>query len=82
MAIEILIADDHEPVRRVLRSLIESRADWTVCGEAANGKAAVEKAKELKPHIVVLDVSMPEMNGLDAAPLIRRRRQGRRGFCR
>jgi PAS domain S-box-containing protein len=68
----ILIADDREPVRRGLRSLIESRPDWRVCGEAADGKAAVERAKELKPDIALLDVSMPEMSGLDAARLIQR----------
>jgi DNA-binding NarL/FixJ family response regulator len=71
-SIKILIVDDHEPVRRVLRSLIESRADWHVCGEAVNGKDGVEKAQELKPNLVLLDVSMPEMNGLEAARVIRR----------
>ncbi len=70
--VEILIADDHDLVRRGLRSLIQSRAEWHVCAEAADGKTAVEKAKELKPDIAVLDVSMPKMNGLDAARLIRR----------
>jgi PAS domain S-box-containing protein len=68
--VEILIADDHNLVRSGLRSLIETRADWRVCGEAVNGKEAVEKAKELSPDLVLLDVSMPEMNGLDAARLI------------
>jgi DNA-binding NarL/FixJ family response regulator len=68
--VEILIADDHNLVRRGLRSLIETHPDWHVCGEALNGKEAVEKAKELKPDLILLDVSMPEMNGLDAARLI------------
>ena len=58
--VEILIADDHDLVRRGLRSLIQSRAEWHVCAEAADGKAAVQKAKELKPDIAVLDVSMPK----------------------
>ncbi len=71
-ATKILIADDHELFRHTLRSLIESRPDWRVCGEAADGREAVEKAAELKPHLVLLDLSMPEMNGLDAARLIRK----------
>jgi PAS domain S-box-containing protein len=70
-SIKILIADDHEQVRRGLRSLIESRPGWKVCGEAADGKEAVKKAQELGPDIAVLDVSMPGMSGLDAARLIR-----------
>ncbi len=74
--LQILIADDHEPVRRGLRALIESRPDWNVCGEAADGRAAVEKAKELKPNVAILDVSMPVMNGLDAARLIRKENPG------
>lgn len=69
---EILIADDHELFRRGLRMFLESRPDWHVCGEAADGKEAVAKAKELKPHVVLLDVSMPKMNGLEAARVIRR----------
>jgi PAS domain S-box-containing protein len=70
-SVQILIADDHELFRRSLRSLVESRPDWRVCGEAADGKEAVERTKELKPDVILLDVSMPEMNGLDAARLIR-----------
>ena len=69
--IKILIADDHELVRRSLRTLIESRIDWQVCGEVADGKAACENANELKPDVAVLDVTMPEMDGLHAARLIR-----------
>jgi PAS domain S-box-containing protein len=68
---EILIADDHELFRRGLRMFLESRPDWHVCGEAADGKEAVAKAKELKPDVVLLDVSMPKMNGLEAARVIR-----------
>jgi len=70
--VEILIVDDHELFRRSLRSLIQSRHDWRVCGEAADGREAVEKARQLKPDVILLDLSMPDMNGLDAAKFIRR----------
>lgn len=63
----ILIVDDHEIFRRGLRSLLESRKDLDITGEAVNGIEAVEKAKELHPDIVVMDVSMPQMDGLQAA---------------
>ena len=69
--VKILVADDHDMVRRGLRSLIESNPDWKVCAEASDGREAVQKATALRPDIAVLDVSMPEMNGLDAARLIR-----------
>jgi DNA-binding NarL/FixJ family response regulator len=63
----VLVADDHELVRRgVLASLQQAQADWEVCGEAATGRDAVAKATSLKPDIVVMDISMPEMNGLEA----------------
>jgi DNA-binding NarL/FixJ family response regulator len=65
-AIRILIADDHDVVRRGLRSLIESQADWCVTGEAANGREAVQLAKQLKPDVAVLDINMPELSGLEA----------------
>jgi PAS domain S-box-containing protein len=70
--IRILIADDHELVRQGLRALLSSRPTWEVCGEAVDGVEAVEKAAQLQPDIVLLDVSMPRMNGLQAAPVIRR----------
>jgi CheY-like chemotaxis protein len=66
----ILIADDHEAVRRGLRSALSS-AGWEVCGDVVNGKEAVAKAAELKPDLIILDISMPVMGGLDAARLIR-----------
>ncbi len=65
--IRILIADDSAPVRQGLRRLIESNPDWEICGEAADGAEAVELAKQLAPDLVVLDLSMPIMNGLQAA---------------
>jgi CheY-like chemotaxis protein len=67
----ILIADDHEAVRRGLRSAVVS-AGWDLCGEAVHGKDALEKVKELNPDLIILDLSMPVMNGLDAAREIRK----------
>jgi len=64
--LHVLIVDDHEVVRRGLRALIESRPEWEVCGEATTGREAVEKASNLKPNVVVMDIAMPELNGLEA----------------
>jgi DNA-binding NarL/FixJ family response regulator len=64
--VRILIADDHEVVRRGLRVLIEARLGWEICGEAGTGREAVEKSTELRPDVVVLDIGMPELNGLEA----------------
>ena len=69
--IRLLIADDHELVREGLRKVLEPRREWEVCGEAANGREAVEKAGQLRPDLVILDFSMPELNGLEAARQIR-----------
>jgi len=69
-AVRILIADDHEVFRRGTQALLESRPDWRVCGEAATGREAVEKTKELKPDVVIMDISMPDLNGLEAAEQI------------
>jgi len=62
----ILVADDHEVVRRGLQVLLEAQPGWEVSAEAADGREAVEKAKELKPDVVILDVTMPILNGLEA----------------
>jgi DNA-binding NarL/FixJ family response regulator len=71
-SLRILLVDDQEAVRRGLRSLLSSRADWSICGEAEDGADAVAKAKALRPDVVLMDVSMPRMNGLDATRIIRR----------
>jgi DNA-binding NarL/FixJ family response regulator len=68
----ILIVDNHAIIRRSLRQLFESRTGWEVCGEAVNGRDAIEKAHELKPDLIVLDLSMPEMDGLQAARILRK----------
>jgi DNA-binding NarL/FixJ family response regulator len=65
--VRILIADDHEIVRVGLRALLEGHAGWEVCGEANNGKEAVEKAGKLHPDLVIVDVTMPQLNGLESA---------------
>src|ERR1035437_2690368 len=63
----VLVADDHELVRRGVRASIQQcRPGWEFCGEASNGREAVASAAGLKPDIVVMDISMPEMNGLEA----------------
>jgi DNA-binding NarL/FixJ family response regulator len=72
----ILIADDHEIVRCGIRTLLESHPGWVVCGEARDGREALSKAEELKPDLVVLDVAMPTLNGMDAARQILKARPG------
>jgi DNA-binding NarL/FixJ family response regulator len=73
MAIRILLADDHEIVREGIRTLVaRSGRGWEICGEARNGREAVEMARTLKPDIAVLDITMPEMSGLEAAQQISR----------
>jgi two-component system, NarL family, response regulator YdfI len=74
MSVRILIADDDASIRRLLRRLIENHVDWTVCGDALNGNEAIGKAEELSPDVVVLDLAMPQMNGLQAAREISRTR--------
>ena len=65
-ALRILVVDDHELVRRGLRSILETHPNWVVAGEATTGREAIEKADTLKPEVVILDMSMPELNGLEA----------------
>ena len=70
--LRILVADDHEIVRRGLISLIKSHPDWEICAEADNGRQAVEKASQTKPDIAILDIGMPVLNGLEATRQILR----------
>jgi two-component system, NarL family, response regulator NreC len=67
----ILVVDDHEVIRRQLRSLFNSHPEFTICGEAVHGVDAIEKAQQLSPDLIILDLSMPEMNGLEAASALR-----------
>jgi two-component system nitrate/nitrite response regulator NarL len=67
----ILIVDDNAVIRRSLRAIFENEG-WEVCGEAGNGQEGITKAQELHPDLVVLDISMPVMNGMEAAPQLRR----------
>jgi DNA-binding NarL/FixJ family response regulator len=69
--LQILIADDNPLVRYGLRILLQRHDGWTVCGEAADGLEALEKAASLKPNVVLLDISMPKLDGLSALPLLR-----------
>jgi DNA-binding NarL/FixJ family response regulator len=71
-SLRILIADDHELIRKGLRTVLETRRGWEVCGEATNGREAVEYARQKRPNVVVMDLTMPEMNGLEATRQIRR----------
>ena len=66
MSLCILVVDDHAVVRRGVRSLLESHEGWVVCGEATNGRDAVEQTRRLRPDVVVMDLSLPDLNGLDA----------------
>lgn len=70
--IRILVVDDHEVMRLGLRNLLEARSNWKVCAEACDGRDAVEKALQLRPDVIIMDLTMPNMNGLEAASLIAR----------
>jgi DNA-binding NarL/FixJ family response regulator len=66
-ALRILVVDDHDIIRRGLKQLLTAKQGWEVCGEAKTGREAVAMAEQMKPDIVVMDVSMPDLNGLEAA---------------
>ncbi len=68
----MLIVDDNAYIRQTLRELFDREADFEVCGEAENGREAIGKAQELRPDLIVLDLSMPAMNGFDAARVLKR----------
>jgi DNA-binding NarL/FixJ family response regulator len=70
--IKILIADDHDVMRRGIRQLLETHAGWEICAEAGNGREAVELAAKLKPQVAILDIGMPELNGIEAARAIKK----------
>src|SRR5271167_2227767 len=65
MKLRILLADDHEIVRKGLRALLEKHDGWEVCGEAGDGREAIDKAQQLRPDVIILDIGMPSLNGLD-----------------
>jgi DNA-binding NarL/FixJ family response regulator len=73
MAVRILLVDDHPIVRQGLRTLLEGRPGWEVVGEASDGIEALDKVESLQPDVVVLDVTMPRMNGLQACRLIQQK---------
>ena len=76
MPCRILLADDHETVRKGLRSILGGRPDWEICGEANNGREAVEEARRLLPDLVIMDIGMPGFNGLGATRQIVRELPG------
>jgi DNA-binding NarL/FixJ family response regulator len=71
-SVRILLADDHDLIRRGVKTLLESHPGWEVCAEASTGWEAVQKASQLRPQVAVLDMTMPELNGLEAARRIRK----------
>jgi DNA-binding NarL/FixJ family response regulator len=71
-SLRILVADDHESVRKGVCVILGTRGDIEVCGEASNGREAINKALELKPDLIILDVTMPVLSGIDAAEAIRK----------
>lgn len=72
MALKILVVDDEKMVRTALARLLSLHGEWEVVGEASDGLEAIEKAKKLKPDVVIMDITMPAMNGLEATPIIKK----------
>jgi DNA-binding NarL/FixJ family response regulator len=72
MPLTILVVDDEKTVRSALERLLSARSEWKIVGEATDGLEAVAKARDLKPDVVIMDVTMPEMNGLEATPQIKK----------
>ncbi|HXJ75843.1 MAG TPA: response regulator transcription factor, partial [Candidatus Dormibacteraeota bacterium] len=73
--VRILLADDHDVVRRGLKVLLQEHAGWEICGEALSGREAVELAAQLQPDVAIIDLMMPELNGLEATRQIRKASQ-------
>jgi len=69
--VRVLVVDDHEPFRQSVCSMLRTRPQWHVIGEASDGSEAVQKAQQLRPDVIVLDIGLPTLNGLDAARRIR-----------
>lgn len=72
MAINILIADDHDIIREGIKSVLSGRPEYKICAEAGNGEEAIELAEKFKPDVLLMDVSMPKLSGLDALPRIKK----------
>jgi two-component system nitrate/nitrite response regulator NarL len=70
--VRVLVADDHEVMRMGIRNLLQYQSGWSVCAEASNGQEAVEKAAQFHPDVIIMDITMPVMNGLEAAREISR----------
>jgi DNA-binding NarL/FixJ family response regulator len=68
MPAKILVADDHhEVVRQGVRAILQARPDWEICGEAVDGREAIRLAKQLRPYVIIMDITMPHLSGLEAA---------------
>src|SRR5579883_1525155 len=72
MQARVLVADDHEVVRQGIRAILQTRPEWEICGEAVDGREAVRLAQELQPDIIIMDITMPKLSGLEAAQEISR----------
>jgi DNA-binding NarL/FixJ family response regulator len=70
--VRILLADDHDVVRRGLKAVLQDRSDWEVCGEAVGGREAVELARQMQPDVAIVDLMMPDLNGLETTRQIRK----------
>ena len=68
----ILIVDDHAYVRKIIRDFLENESEFEVCGEAVDSYDAIQKARDLNPDLIILDLSMPQMNGIEAARVLKR----------
>ena len=72
MSARILVADDHEVVRQGIRAILQARPEWEICGEAVDGRETIRLAKQLQPDVIVMDITMPHMSGLEASQEIAR----------